>query len=70
MAGPPSRNTRAMGRALGRQDRRALELARHAEKHAPGKSIDMMKKGGKVKSSASRRADGVAMKGKTRGKMV
>ena len=29
-----------------------------------------MKKGGKVKSSASKRADGIAIKGKTRGKMV
>jgi hypothetical protein len=29
-----------------------------------------MKKGGSVKSSASKRADGVAVKGKTRGKMV
>lgn len=28
------------------------------------------KKGGKVKSSASKRADGIAKKGKTRGKMV
>lgn len=27
-------------------------------------------KGGKVKSSASKRADGIAKKGKTRGKMV
>jgi len=29
-----------------------------------------MKKGGQVKSSASKRADGCATKGKTRGKMV
>ena len=29
-----------------------------------------MKKGGSVKSSASKRADGIAVKGKTRGKMV
>ncbi len=29
-----------------------------------------MKKGGVVKSSASKRADGIATKGKTRGKMV
>ena len=28
------------------------------------------RKGGKVKSSASRRADGVAQRGKTRGKFV
>jgi hypothetical protein len=30
----------------------------------------MFKKGGSVKSSASKRADGIAMKGKTRGRMV
>jgi hypothetical protein len=30
----------------------------------------MFKKGGMVKSSASKRADGIAMKGKTRGRMV
>ena len=29
-----------------------------------------MKKGGQVKSSASKRADGIATKGKTRGRMV
>ncbi len=29
-----------------------------------------MKKGGKVRSSASKRADGIAIRGKTRGKMV
>jgi hypothetical protein len=36
----------------------------------PGKRPLKMKKGGSVKSSASKRADGIAMKGKTRGKMV
>jgi hypothetical protein len=48
-----------------------------AEKYAPGMSLDMpdepvkkMKKGGKVHSSASKRADGCAVKGKTRGKFV
>jgi hypothetical protein len=34
-----------------------------------GKPVEM-KKGGSVKSSASKRADGIAKKGKTRGKMV
>jgi len=56
-----------------------------AEKYAPGLSIDMMdrptptptpppapgmKKGGMARSSASKRADGCAVKGKTRGKFV
>ena len=36
----------------------------------PGKRPLKMKKGGSVKSSASKRADGIAKKGKTRGKMV
>jgi hypothetical protein len=37
-----------------------------------GRAMPMMKKGGKVKSgsSASKRADGVAHKGKTKGKMI
>ena len=38
---------------------------RSSESDTPG-----YKKGGKVKSSASRRADGIAKKGKTRGKMI
>ena len=36
----------------------------------PGKRPLKMKKGGSIKSSASKRADGIAKKGKTRGKMV
>ena len=36
----------------------------------PGKRPLKMKKGGSVNSSASKRADGIAKKGKTRGKMV
>jgi hypothetical protein len=38
-----------------------------------GRAMPTMKKGGKVKmsgSSASKRADGIASKGKTKGKMV
>jgi hypothetical protein len=38
---------------------------RKLEKTAMGK-----KKGGLIKSSASKRADGIAIKGKTRGRMV
>ena len=36
----------------------------------PGKKQLKMKKGGMVKSSASKRADGIVKKGKTRGRMV
>ena len=35
---------------------------------APGNAINK-KKGGSIKASASRRADGIAQRGKTRGKM-
>ena len=36
----------------------------------PGKRLLKMKKGGSVKSSASKRADGCAQRGKTKGRMV
>ena len=36
----------------------------------PGKRPMKMEKGGMVKSSASKRADGIAIKGKTKGRMV
>ena len=60
-------------RGLERAARKKME---QAEKYAPGMSLDMpdmppkkMKKGGSV-GSASKRADGCAVKGKTRGKFV
>jgi len=46
---------------------------REEENKAPTTRTEMskgFKKGGKVKSSASKRADGCAKKGKTRGKMI
>lgn len=63
---------------LSSEDRRAM-LGRYAQamkdydtlgrasKYAEGKG---MKKGGSVKSSASRRADGIAQRGKTRGRVI
>lgn len=53
-------------------------LYKYSDKKAAQKDYDLfkseaemgMKKGGSVKSSASKRADGCAMRGKTRGKMV
>jgi hypothetical protein len=48
-----------------RQRARERAAQRKLEKAAIGK-----KKGGSVKSSASKRADGIAKKGKTRGRMV
>lgn len=52
-------------------DKKAEALARKAEKFAPGVDPDQKgyRRGGSV-SSASKRADGCAVKGKTRGKFV
>jgi hypothetical protein len=44
------------------------DFAKRAKERAAKKI--KMKKGGMVKSSASKRADGVAKKGKTKGRMV
>jgi hypothetical protein len=44
------------------------DFAKRAKERAAKKT--KMKKGGMVKSSASKRADGIAKKGKTRGRMV
>jgi hypothetical protein len=44
--------------------------ARNARNAQTQKESGPFKKGGMVKSSASKRADGIAIKGKTRGKMV
>jgi hypothetical protein len=54
--GPSTRYTAAKGRRMSKEramERRALDKARHAEKYAPGMSLDMSeyKKGGKVKHS-------------------
>jgi hypothetical protein len=52
-----------------KKDRELQEARRRfdmsSESDSPG-----FKKGGKVRSSASKRADGCAVKGKTRGKMI
>jgi hypothetical protein len=52
-------------------EKKAEALAKKAEKYAPGTDPDQKtyRRGGSVKSSASKRADGIAKKGKTRGKM-
>lgn len=75
---------KAMERAKAREAAIAADKARDYEKFgsygdAARKNMesgnvnpmgDTYKKGGKVKSSASTRADGCAQRGKTRGKMV
>jgi hypothetical protein len=51
------------------KDRLRAQLDSAKESSQAGR-YGTMKKGGMVKSSASKRADGIAIKGKTRGKMV
>jgi hypothetical protein len=51
-----------------REEKEKRKAAAGMPPAAPGPSG--MKKGGKVMSSASKRADGIAQRGKTRGKMV
>jgi len=43
---------------------------REAYERVQSQSVSGMKSGGAVKSSASKRADGCAVKGKTRGRMI
>ena len=52
-------------------ERESLENARDAKNRAKEATVrPSMKKGGLVKSSASRRADGAAQRGKTKGRTV
>ena len=48
----------------------AEEIVKKIEARNAQKESGPFKKGGMVKSSASKRADGIAMKGKTKGRMV
>ena len=53
------------------EERRAQEQAAAEQAAAEKAAAQGMKKGGRVKmSSASKRADGIAMKGKTKGRIV
>ena len=55
------------------EEKRRMEEKRQMEEQAAAEqaAAQGMKKGGKVKvSSASKRADGIASRGKTRGRMV
>jgi hypothetical protein len=77
---------RADERSLAPYERKAAEMEKRGKsrggggggggmnpidlERVPGKRPLKMKSGGSVKSSASKRADGIAKKGKTRGKMV
>jgi hypothetical protein len=59
---------KAIGRGRGSLGK--VEVRVQTLKESPGKKQLKMKKGGMVKSSASKRADGIAKKGKTKGRMV
>lgn len=52
---------------MAQEDKEKAERESEAEKKRESRG---MKKGGSVKSSASKRADGCASRGKTRGRMV
>ena len=58
--------------ARGIKSGRAGAMGRDPSRYGKPVTLDELgfKKGGSVKSSASKRADGIAIKGKTRGKMV
>ena len=51
------------------EDKRKKTLAKIRERRAATKPTGLAK-GGKVKSSASKRGDGVAQRGKTKGRMI
>jgi hypothetical protein len=56
---------------VGYAERAGRYYAEDPTRAIPMAAMAMMKKGGKVKvSSASKRADGIAQRGKTRGKMI
>ena len=61
-----------MGRSVGATPAGIMSgLGRMASAGAPASTSPRMKKGGKVKTaSASKRADGIAQRGKTRGKII
>jgi len=54
----------------GNDTRKRLLKRYGVETKAKGGAVKTYAKGGSVKSSASRRGDGIAQKGKTRGKMI
>ena len=58
-----------MALAQDRKDRKEEEAVNAASPVIKGPTVGM-KKGGSVKSSASRRADGIAMRGKTKGRLI
>jgi hypothetical protein len=62
---PPANANPQLSDAIGR-----FKMGDKASGMAMMRKIVGLKKGGSVKSSASKRADGIAQKGKTKGRMV
>ena len=60
----------AMSRSAAARDAEAAAYAERIKNARRSPGMPGYKKGGAVKSSASRRADGIAQRGKTRGKMI
>ena len=66
-------NNSGSGKTRGEVDSEALKVGRQAAREAAAeerREARGMKSGGMVKSSASKRADGCAQRGKTKGRMV
>lgn len=59
----------AYGRLKDREEEKAADAANAASPVIKAPTVGM-KKGGSVKSSASRRADGIAQRGKTKGRLI
>lgn len=57
------------GRGVDASNEAASEWAREANRAQTMQTVNK-KKGGMIKASASKRADGIATRGKTRGKMI
>ena len=64
----PKDAARALGVELSNTE--ASDKKPGSTKKESGEEMPKMKKGGSVKSSASRRADGCAQRGKTKGRMI
>ena len=67
LGGSPAMMADARGRAM---KHGGAVMKAKGKKMAYGGKVKKMKHGGAVKSSASKRADGIAQKGHTRGRMV
>jgi hypothetical protein len=68
--GVPSADELAKARALAKERRAVSKRERDLDERLASDMAGGYKRGGAVKSSASKRADGIAQRGKTRGKYI